>query len=244
MHKCRPSEGGHVLKNKTEFIVALGESVGAVLAMSVMYGIIWFFIKTIMLRILKYIGIDYFSEIKSSYEWIGESIIESRAIFNADKAAFYRLSNGKYFVEADPLRNVNIKIESICSATKNRGISQLPDTLDDRYYQWFQQIESENDLTEFFTADLPAGSQLRNELIKNDIYSYLGVKIRRGKELYGIVIYTWSNVHHMPKQFIPRYKELIEDIKSVLLDEVLFIISRSPKFRVQSVFKSIFKRFK
>lgn len=232
------------MKNKTEFLMALGESAGAVLAMSVLYGIVWYFIKTVITRILKAVGIDYFSEIKSSYESIGKTIIESRAIFNADKASFYRLSNGKYFVESDPLRNIDIKVESICSVTKNRGISELPESLDDRYYQLFQQIESGNDLTEFFTADLPAGSPLRNELIKNDIFSYLGIKIRRGKELYGIVLYTWHHVNNMPKQFIPKHKEFIDDIKSVLLDEVLFIISRNPKFRLQSIFKNIFKRRK
>lgn len=232
------------MKNKTEFLTALGESAGAVLAMSVLYGVVWYFIKTLITKILKAVGIDYFSEIKASYEWIGKTITESRAIFNADKASFYRLSNGKYFVESDPLRNIDIKIESICSVTKNRGISELPEGLDNRYYQLFQQIESENDLTEFFTADLPSGSPLRNELIKNDIFSYLGIKIRRGRELYGIVIYTWSNVHHMPKQLMPKHKELIDDIKSVLLDEVLFIISRSPKFRLQSIFKNIFSKRK
>lgn len=236
MYYNRPDKGSHVLKGKTEFLTALGESVGAVLAMSILYGIIWYLIKTIIMKTLKFIGIDYFAEIKESYEWIGKSVIESRAIFNADKACFYRLSNGKAFIESSPLMNIGIKSESICSISKNRGISLLPVTLDDRYYQLFLQIEAENDLTEFFTADLPSGSSLRNELIKNDIFSYFAIKIRRGKELYGIVIYTWSNVHYMPKNFLPKHKEYIDDLKSVVLDEILFIIGRLPGFRVQKIF--------
>lgn len=225
------------MKNETEFLTALGESAGAVLAMSVLYGTVWFIIRAFMIKFLKYLGIDYFSEIKNSYEWIGKTIIESRAIFNADKAAFYRLSNGRSYVESNPIMNIGIKSEAVCNAAKNKGISLLPETLDERYYQLLAQVESENDLTEFFTADLPSGSPLRNELIKNDIFSYFAIKIRLENELYGIVLYTWSNVHYMPKNFIPKHKELIDDIKSVLLDEVLFIISRSPKFRLQKIFK-------
>ena len=225
------------MKSKTEFLTALGESMGAVLAMSVMYGLVWYFIKTLIANVLKALGINYFAEIKLSYEWIGKTIIESRSVFNADNASFYRLSNGKYYAELDPVKNLNIKVQPICSVTRNRGISPLPDSLDDRYLDMFRQIESENDLTEFFTADLPAGSALRNELIKNNIISYFGIKIRRGNELYGIVLYTWSDPKDMPRNFYPKHKEFIDTIKSVLLDEILYVIDKDPAIIIKSFFK-------
>lgn len=225
------------MKSKTEFLTALGESMGAVLAMSVMYGLIWYFIKTLIASVLKAVGINYFAEIKLSYEWIGKTIIESRSVFNADKATLYRLSNGKFFVELDPIKNLNIKVESICSVTRDRGISPLPDSLDDRYFEIFRQIESADDMNPFFAQDLPASSPLRNELIKNNIICYLAIKVRQRNELYGIVLYTWSDVMDMPRNFIPKHREFIDNIKSILLDEILFVISKDPVLIAKSFFK-------
>lgn len=227
------------MKNTEKFLHILGESAGAVFALSVATGAIWFSIKYFIIKTLKIIGIDYFAEIKASYEWMGKTIIESRAILNADRSCFYRLSNGRAYIESQPILNQKIKIESVVNITKNRGIARLPDSLDDRFYEWFQIIDSAPEFTELFVTDSGVSDRLRNELQKLDVLSYIAIKIKNGNELYGVVLYTWHHVQHMPRQLMPKFSEHLQYIKSTILDETMFIVSKSLRYRLQTIYALI-----
>lgn len=235
------------MKTTERFIQAFGESAGAMLALTIITGAVWATIKFFMIRFLKMVGIDYFVEIKSAYEWIGKTIIESRSILNADRSCFYRLSNGRAYIESQPILNQKIKIESIVNITKNRGIARLPDSLDDRFYEWFQIIDSAPEFTELFVTDSGVSDRLRNELQKLDVLSYIAIKIQKGNELYGVVLYTWYHVQHMPKQLLPKFSEHLQYVKSSILDETMFIVSKSLRYRIQNItalIKSKFRRNK
>lgn len=232
------------MKTTERFIQAFGESAGAVLALTIITGAVWATIKFFMIRFLKMVGIDYFVEIKSAYEWIGKTIIESRSILNADRSCFYRLSNGRAYIESEPIKNKNIKIESIVNITKNRGIAKLPESLDDRFHEWFQIIDSAPEYTELFVTDAGISDRLRNELQKLDVLSYVAIKIKNGNELYGVVLYTWYHVQHMPRQLMPKFGEHLQYVKSTILDETMFIISKSFRYRLQTIIALIKSKFR
>lgn len=197
----------------------------------------WSFTRWIITRILTKIGVDYFAEINESYRWIGQILIESRAKFNADRVCLYRTSNGKVFIENTDTYNINdsIQIYSIVSATRNKSIEPLPKTLTRRYLDWFLDIQKTDDYLERFTPDLPQESPLRNILIKQGIIAYMAIKIKFYSDLYGIVIYTWSDVSLVPKNLDRKNREYLEDIKNAILIETIFIISRSIRFRWQEL---------
>lgn len=232
------------MKNTEKFLHIFGESAGAVLALSIATGAVWFSIKYFIIKFLKMIGIDHFAQIKMSYEWIGKTVIESRSVLNADRTCFYRLSNGRAYIEYSPLQNKNIKIESIMNITKNRGIAKLPESLDDRFYEWFQIIDSKPEFSELFITDPGISDQLRNELQKLDVLSYVAIKIKKDNELYGVVLYTWHHVQHMPKQLLPKFSEHLQYVKSSILDETLFIVSKSLRYRIQNIIGLIKNKFR
>jgi hypothetical protein len=121
------------------------------------------------------------------------------------------------------------------SATRNKSIEPLPKTLTRRYLDWFLDIQKTDDYLERFTPDLPQESPLRNILIKQGIIAYMAIKIKFYSDLYGVVIYTWSDVSLVPKNLDRKNREYLEDIKNAILIETIFIISRSIRFRWQEL---------
>ena len=200
-------------------------------------GSAWSFTRWITTSILTRIGVDYFAELNEAYRWIGQILIESRAKFNADRVCFYRTSNGKVFIENSDNYNVNdsIQIYSIVSATRNKSIEPLPKTLTRRYLDWFLDIQKTDDYLERFTPDLPLDSPLRNALNKQGTSVYMAIKIKFDSDLYGIIIYTWSDIKLIPKNLELKNREYLEDIKNTILIEIAFIISRSIRFRWQEL---------
>ena len=92
---------------------------------------------------------------------------------------------------------------------------------------------------------MPMESPLRNILIKHGIIAYMAVKVKFYSDLYGIIVYTWSDVSLIPKNLDMKHREYLEDIKNAVLVETIFIISRSLRFYIHSFtqkFKNIFMR--
>lgn len=232
------------MKNTEKLLHIFGESAGAVLALSVATGAVWFSIKYFIIKFLKIVGIDHFAKMKLSYEWIGKTVIESRSVLNADRTCFYRLSNGRAYIESSPIDNRNIKIDAVVNITKNRGIAKLPESLDDRFYEWFQIMDNHPEFSELFVTDPNISDSLRNELQKLDVLSYVAIKIKKGNELYGVVLYTWHHVQHMPKQLLPKFSEHLQYVKSTILDETLFIVSKTLRYRIQNVISTIKNKFR
>ena len=232
------------MKDSDRFIHVLGESVGSVLALSVATGAVWYSIKYLIIKTLKLIGIDYFAELKASYEWMGKTIIESRAILNADRTCFYRLYNGEPYMRTTMPVYRNLKIESGINVTKNRGVAKLPDALDDRFYELFQLIAENHEFCELFATDSSISDRLRNELYKLDIQGFIAIKIRDEYALYGVVLYTWHHVSHMPRQLLPKYGEHLQSVKSIILDETKFMMSRTIKNRIKEIISSIINRIR
>jgi hypothetical protein len=167
-------------------------------------------------------------------------MIESRAVLNADRACYYRTSNGKVFVEdSDDDINNDIKINAIINVARNKSLTLLPYELKQKYFDWFLQIQKSDEYFEHFAQDLPVNSQLRNELVKYDIISYLSIKVKFGNDLYGVIVYTWSDVKDIPKNLMLRNKEYLDDLKNTVLLETIFIISRSFRFRVLEIWRKI-----
>lgn len=173
-------------------------------------------------------------------------MIESRAKFNADRVCLYRTSNGKVFIEnSDNFNgNDNIQIYSVVSATRNRSVEPLPKTLTRRYLDWFIDIQKTDDYLERYTPDLPLESPLRNILIKHGIIAYMAIKIKFYSDLYGVVIYTWSDVSVVPKNLDRKNREYLDDIKNAILIETIFIISRSVRFRWQELQSKVINAIK
>lgn len=223
---------------KTKFILTFGESAGAVLASALVVGTAWSLMRMFFIYLLKRVGIDYFAEMAESFRWVGQIVIEARHALNADRACFYRCSNGKFYLENDTLdSNKNIRVYSVANKTKNKGVSPLPEVLDKSYFEWFLQLQKEDSYLEQFTPDLPIDSQLRNNLRKYDILSYLSVKIKSGNELYGILVFTWHDEKDMPKNLIARNREYLDDLKNTLLLETLFVIDRALRFKIRKLLR-------
>ena len=221
---------------KDKFLITLGESAGAVLIIGLFSGALWGIIKFFGIRLLKKLGIDYFAEIAESYRWIGQTLIESRAILNADRACYYRTSNGKSYIEDAVIdRNKDIKVYSIVNVVRNKGLNLLPDTLKREFFDWFIKIHSEENYVQYFAQDLDKLSPIRNELKKYDIVAYMSIKIKFDNDLYGVILYTWSDVKSIPRNLISNHNEYLDDIKNSTLIETATIVSRSLKFRLYEI---------
>ena len=237
---------------RNRVLLMLGESSGVVLVYAIITGVLVAIGKFLLTSVLKRLGVDYFAEIAESYRWIGQIVIEARHVLNADRASFYRCSNGKYYLENledidtsgyaailpshEEFLNKNIKVYSVANKTRNKGITQLPETLDDTYFEWFLQLQKTDSYVEQFTTDLPENSKLRNNLDKYSIISYFAVKIKQNNELYGILVFTWSDVKQMPKNLVTSNREYLGSLKNTLLLETLFIVDRTVKFKISNFF--------
>lgn len=227
---------------ETKIMRVIGESGGAILVIALISGALTGLLKFFLVNILKFFGVDYFAEISEAHRWIGQILIESRAVLNADRVCFYRTSNGKVYIEDSENSNNGIKIYSVINITKNKSISQLPENLERRHLDWFLDIQKTDDFLERFTPDMPMESPLRNILIKHGIIAYMAVKVKFYSDLYGIIVYTWSDVSLIPKNLDMKHREYLEDIKNAVLVETIFIISRSLRFYIHS-FSQKFKYF-
>ncbi|MCB1179887.1 MAG: hypothetical protein KDK36_20085 [Leptospiraceae bacterium] len=242
---------------KEKFLVTFGESVGIVLGYTILYGTIWFLIKTLFIRFFSYIGIGYFAERAESYKWIGQYIIEARAILNADRVCFYRTSNGKSYIYNNGVIPNNIKIYAIVNKTKNKGIYPLPDSLSNKYFSWFNHFHDIDFLKTYFQTDIPKSNTLRNDLNKFNILSYMVLKICSPdkNELYGFVIFTWSNIKSMPPlpdfdlgNINKGYKvknsnlEYLESLSNSLYSEIDFLSSNRRQILGKLANKNLVKR--
>jgi len=222
---------------ETKIIRALGESTGAILFIALLSGLMTAVLRFITYNVLKSIGIDYFKEINESYKWIGQLLIESRAIMNSDRTCFYRCMNGKFYIENGKEANKDIEINAIVNIVKNKSINKLPENLNPKYLDLFNELQKYDEYLELFSQDLPLHSALRNELSKYNIIAYMGVKIKFDNNLYGVIIFTWSTVKDIPKNLLLKNKEYLDDLKNSILIETIFIISRSFKFWLQEKIK-------
>lgn len=217
--------------------MTLGESVGAVFGVALLGGMLVSLTKLILIRLFKKIGIDYFAEIAESYRWIGQLMIESRAVMNADRAVFYRTSNGRVFVEDSGIDiNSDVRVYAISNCVKNKSLTPLPALLTRKYFDWFLAIQKIDNYLEMFPSDLPINSQLRNNLDKYGVKAYMSVKVKFGNDLYGVIIFTWSDIAAVPRNLITKHREYLDDLKNSILIETIFIISRSLKFRIYDLF--------
>lgn len=223
---------------ETKIMRVIGESTGAILFIALVTGAMWGLIKYLFIRVLKYFGIDYFAEIAESYRWIGQTLIESRAILNADRACYYRTSNGKsYIANSDFDKNKNIQVYSIVNVVRNRGIHSLPEKLNRGFFDWFLSLNSQDNYVEYFAKSLDSYSPIRNELKKYDVEGYMSIKVKFDTDLYGVILYTWSDVRSIPKNLLDKHREYLDDIKNSTLNETANIVSRSLKFRFYDFFK-------
>lgn len=223
----------NVMNINEKLLIAFGESSGQFLAALVFYNWSIKLLKYIGVKILRYVGIEYFAEIVESYKWAGQTVIESRYALNADRACFYRCSNGRFYLENNSTQNANIKVRAMINRTRDRGTLPLPDDLSAEYREWFRQLEREDEFIELFTPDLDYSDPTRNMLKKLGVVSYMAVKIRRENELYGILLFTWSDVKASPKNLLMKHREYLHSVKNTLLSETLFVINRTLKYKLR-----------
>lgn len=218
-------------------LMQFGEVTGEVVAILIVYNILLNLVKTLIMRVFRYFGIEYFEEIIESYKWSGQCVIESRAMLNADRACFYRCSNGRFYLENNSHLNRNIKVRSVVNRVRNRGMLPLPDKLHREYQDWFHQMQESDELIEMFTPDMQVQSPIRNMLTKLGIVSYMAVKIRRENELYGILVFTWSDVRISPTNLLKKHQEYLSGVKNTLLNETLFVIDRTLKYKLRKLLR-------
>lgn len=191
-------------------------------------------------------GIDYFQERAKSLQWIGQLVIETRALLKADRACFYRCSNGFAYILNDAAKNHDIKIYSLANKTRNRGVSNLPENLRKRHLDWYLQFAEIELLKSYFTKDLPIDSPLRNELVKLDIESYLVIKILSPDkmELYGFLLLTWNDHKDMPSlpEYSQKFREYLESVANAIYSEVQFLIRNPYTEYLESTTKKILKK--
>ncbi len=225
---------------REKIVITIGESLGAVLGMAMIGGALLTIIKFITIKLLKRIGVEHFVELAESYRWIGQILIESRAIFNADRASYYRASNGKSYLEDGTIEsNKNINVVSIVNVVKNKGMNLLPERLDRKYFDWFLKIQNQDDYVQYFIQDFDPLSPVRNELKKYDVLSYMCIKVKFDTDLYGIIIYTWSDEKAIPKNLITKHREYLDDIRNSTLIETATIVSRSIKFKLHEIMNGV-----
>lgn len=225
---------------REKIVITIGESLGAVLGMAMIGGALLTIIKFITIKLLKRIGVEHFVELAESYRWIGQILIESRAIFNADRVSYYRASNGKSYLEDGTIEsNKNINVVSIVNVVKNKGMNLLPERLDRKYFDWFLKIQNQDDYVQYFIQDFDPLSPVRNELKKYDVLCYMCIKVKFDTDLYGIIIYTWSDEKAIPKNLITKHREYLDDIRNSTLIETATIVSRSIKFKLHEIMNGV-----
>lgn len=220
-----------------KILMQFGEITGEVIAILILYNIAVNIIKSLVMRLFKYFGIEYFAEIIDSYKWSGQCVIEARAILNADRTCFYRCSNGKFYLENNSHLNQNIKVKSVVNRVRNRGMISLPEKLHKEYQEWFLQMQESDELIEMFTPDIQVQSPIRNMLNKLGVVSYMAVKIRRENELYGILVFTWSDVRISPTNLLKKHQEYLQGVRNTLLNETLFVIDRTLKYKLRKLLR-------
>jgi hypothetical protein len=248
---------------------AAAEAVGGVVVIAFLAGVINSLFKLIIRYIATKFGVENVLKTQESWAWIGQRLYMSLERMEADRVAFYTISNGTpYFSQiewADMKLNMEVSnLKKIVNALdpsdiflnddykiishntnkiSHRGVNKLPDELDvSRFKNLLYIVVETNSVGEYFTADLPESSYLRKLFMEYGIEGYiiLPVESQDKTRLYGFIIYTYSDVKLMPNNLITRKGEHLSDVKSIITNEYKSILDMSFSAKWKK-FKSKFK---